>query len=74
MRSAKLNRPSYRTAIRWIAENEDHSFSFEELRTLRVVCLVADLFGKTTKAVAEDVVRGFVEQETRARAWMERNK
>lgn len=51
-------RLGYREAVRWIAQNDDTDDLMNGHDAHPVtVCLVADLFGKDTAAVAADVVR-----------------
>jgi hypothetical protein len=49
--------PSYKEAIAWIANNDEPDETDKEVLVGFIsVCLVADLFHKTTDQVAEDVV------------------
>lgn len=51
-------RRGYRFGVEWIALNDEPSeMDPEEVAPLISVALLADLFGKTTAEVAEDVVQ-----------------
>ena len=51
-------RPGYRAAVAWIAANdEDAEQDPEEVAQQMTVCLVADLWDKSTMIVARDVLR-----------------
>lgn len=58
-----MNRPSYRAAVAWIANNDSPGDSpgdndpAEIIAGLVTVCLVADLFGVSNERVAADVIR-----------------
>jgi len=48
--------PRYTDAIEWIALNDEPTYlEVDAIKSLISVCLVADLFGKTTELVASDV-------------------
>ena len=48
----------YKDAVRWIAWNDETTEDCDEvLSSLVSVCLIADIWGKTTATVALDVLR-----------------
>ena len=57
--STKATRkPSYRVGVEWIAHNDEPGcMDVEEVGGMISVMLLADLFGKYTRHVAEDVIR-----------------
>lgn len=56
-RLKRRKRPSYYAACQWIADNDNPGAEagLEEIQDYLTVCLVADIFGKTTKQVARAV-------------------
>ena len=51
-----MNRPSYKTAILWIWENDDTEFIHDADPIPSVtVCLAADLFGVSVERVMRDL-------------------
>ena len=51
-------RASYRMGVRWIALNDEPTETeMEWVQGFISVCLLADLFGKSTAEVARDVLR-----------------
>jgi hypothetical protein len=60
----RMKRPSYRSAVAWIARNDNayydrpvNSAAEENVAGYISTCLVADLFGIDPKRVAKDVMR-----------------
>lgn len=50
-------RASYRSAVQWIADNDEPMIEdWRDMTDLLTVVLVADLFGKDARDVASDVV------------------
>lgn len=50
-------RASYRSAVQWIADNDEPMIEdWRDMTDLLTVVLVADLFGKDARDVARDVV------------------
>lgn len=51
-----MSSPSYNRAVRWIAYNDnDAELDQSAIEEYVTVALVADLFGKSTEQVAQDV-------------------
>lgn len=58
-------RASYKTAVQWIADNDNggNGDTEDEVRCYVTTALVADVFGKCDEQVARDVMRARRKQE-----------
>lgn len=56
MAGFQILRVGYRSAVAWIAGNDDEDLGNDDTGYILTVLLVADLWGKEPQKVAEDIV------------------
>lgn len=53
----KVLTQGYRSAVQWIAGNDDEELGNDDTGYILTVCMVADLWGKEQAQVAADVLK-----------------